>query len=176
MKYSHHAQGKVRRVPVDGELVVVTDIIKELRVLQTPDRWDMELHLDPADPGKIPRIDEPFTPLAVAFQEVATTGHPDKLPQRPGRNDVVHTVPFDIPGAPLAEGSLDHPDGNTIQADILLQYRCGDRFDCDHVPAFPGSTDTKSTCIRSDIEDGIIFPYIVEEILVNGGYQAAVPR
>jgi hypothetical protein len=173
VKNTHHSQGEVRRVPVDSELVVMSDIVKEPGVLRTSYGRDMEFHLDPANPGEILRIDQPFTPLAVALEEVATPGHTDKIPQRPGGNNGMCAVPFNIHGTSPAECPLDYPDGNTIQADILLQNRGGDRLDRDHVPAFPGRTDTKGTCIRPDIKDDILLEDIIEIILLDPGNQAA---
>ena len=77
MEHSNNSENSMHGLTFNLKLIVLPDIIKEQRVGWSADRWNVELHLYPANTGKISRFNLPFCAFAVAFQEITAPGHFD---------------------------------------------------------------------------------------------------
>jgi hypothetical protein len=129
----------------------------------------VQLHLDPPDPSEISGINQPLSSFAVAFQEIAAAGHPDKYAEREGGRDGTATGPADPGRSPIAQRSFDNPDRYAVCPDILPQETCSHRFDRDHVSGIACGPDAERTNVCPDVENGIASPDIVKPVFGNLG-------
>jgi hypothetical protein len=137
----------------DDEFVVAADIIKEGRFWPIADGGLVQLHLDSPDPGKIRRIDLPFSPFAVALEEVTAACNTNKVAKRIGLVEDPAPIPYNCGDPTLAEGRSYHRYADIIQPDILLQQVRSHGFDRGDMAAQPGCAYTKSSNISPDIKN-----------------------
>jgi hypothetical protein len=145
-------------------MVVPVDIVDEQWAGRSANGGNMEFHFDTADSREIVRLNTPFCTLAIAFQEIAAPGHPDKRTKRAGRHHDLTTVPHDFLGSPVAKCSLNDPDRNIIQPDIFPQELCSDRFYGDYMVRIPRGPDTECSHICTDIDDLVAWTNIIEPV------------
>ena len=126
-----------------------------------------ELHFDAPDPGKIPRVDLPFSPFTVALEEVTTAGNTNEVPERIGLLENPVPIPYNRGDPSPAEGRRYDRYVNIIQPDILLQQVRCHGFDRRDMVAQPGCAYTKSTDISPDIKNNVIRPKIMYPVFRN---------
>ena len=124
----------------------------------------VELHLDPADSGKIRRVYQPFCTFAIAFQEITASCHVNDSGERKRWRSYFTIIPIDLYLFPLAQCCFNDPYRNTIQSDILSQKCCSHGFYCNHIWRVTGSTDTKCPNICTDIDDTVMVSQVIEPV------------
>lgn len=151
------------------KIIVTTDIIEKCPVWQTANGWQVEFHLNPADPVEIFRVDQPLGTLAVAFQKIAAPAKSNNPGKGIRRHHPAAVIPADFCRAAGSKSTLNYSHWHIIEPDIFRKESGSYRFNGDDVRGIPCGADAESPHVCTDVDDPVIRTDILKPVLGNFG-------
>jgi hypothetical protein len=164
MEHTHDPERCMNGFAFNPEMIMPADIIEKCRVGGSADRGNVQFHLNPSDTREIFRGYLPFSSFTIALQEITSSGHPDDFVERVGRRNNFAIIPPDFFWIPVTKRSLNDPERNTVQLDVLSEKRCRHRFNRDDVVRAAGCTDAERSYVCTDVNDTVIRAHIIEPV------------